>query len=88
MQFLKTASCGFRFGTLFYDAPVRFLNTAPGYFYFGTVFYDAPRQNSCEAPMLYSNRTHHAGVYEAYGVRCANFLCASVPSLVERTGVG
>ena len=84
--FLKTVLGGFRFDTLFYDALGRFLNTAPGCFSFGTVFYDAPGRNSCKAPVLYSHRTHWAGVYGVHGVRCANVLCAPSLSMVERTG--
>ena len=68
-------------------SPVWFLNTAPGGFDFGAFFYDAPVRKSCKAPMLYSNKTHRAGVYGAHGVRCANVLCALVLSLVERTDV-
>ena len=64
----------FNFGTVLYDALVRFLNTTSGYFYFGMVFYDAPGWNSCEAPVLYSNRMHQAGVYGVHGVYYANVL--------------
>ena len=73
--FLTNALVRFCFGAVFYDAPVWFLNTAPGGFCFGAVFYDVPVPKSCEAPMLYSNMTHRAGVYGAHGVWCANVLC-------------
>ena len=81
--FLMNAPVGLCFGTMFYDAPVQFLNTALCGFCFGKVFYDASVQKSCEAPVCYSNTTHRVGVYGAHGVRCANFLCAPVLSLVE-----
>ena len=86
MLFLTNAPVGFCFGAVFYDAPVQFLDTAPGGFCFGAMFYNAPALKSCEAPVLYSNTTHQAGVYRAHDVQCANVLCTLVLSLVERTG--
>ena len=86
MQLLKTAPGSFSFGAVFYDALVQFLNITPGDFCFGAAFHDAPVWKSCEALVLYSNTRHRAGVYGVHGVWCANVLCASVLSLVERTG--
>ena len=81
------ALVGFYFGVMFYDALVRFLNTTSGGFGFGTLFYNAPALKSCEAPVLYDNMTHQAGVYRVHGVWCANVLCTLLLSLVERTSV-
>ena len=67
-------------------APVLLEKNALVRFCFGAVFYDALARKSYEAPMLYNNTTHRAGVYGGHGVRCANVLCAPVLSLVERTG--
>ena len=86
MLFLTNAPVNLCFGTLFYDASVRVINTTPVVFDFGVVFYDAPTWKSCEAPVLYSNKTHWAGVYRAHGVWRANVFCAPFLSLVECTG--
>ena len=42
-------------------------------------FDDAPGRNICKAPVRYINTMHRAGVYGAYGVQCANVLCAFLP---------
>ena len=67
MLFVMNASGSLYFGVLFYDAPVRVLNTTLCVFSFDAVFYDALARKIFEAPMLYSNTKHQAGVYGVHG---------------------